>query len=76
MIGEYSRILCVTNWGAVLNVKGIRGNLVWVSDPDAVDAGMDIGVNDIQTIWKICLFKDFPHPQYSNKEWAQLKQYF
>lgn len=76
MRGDYSCIRCVTNWGAVLNVKQISGNSLWVSDPNAVDAGMFIGMNDIQTMWKILLYSDCSHPQYSNKEWAKLKQYF
>lgn len=41
--------LCVTTWGATLRVEKIKRTrgLVTVSDPNAVDAGMDISINDI-----------------------------
>lgn len=76
MIGGYSCVRCVTTWGAILNVLSIGKVLVSVSDPDAVDAGQYIGVDDIQTIWKISMYKDFSHPQFSNKDWARFHQYF
>jgi hypothetical protein len=44
---------CVTNWGAILKVVEIKANTVWVSDPKAVDAGMDIGINDIQLVFYV-----------------------
>ena len=46
-------ILCpkyvVTTWGAVLKLKRINKSkqLVTVSDPKCIDAGMDIGINDV-----------------------------
>jgi len=76
MIGDYSCIRCITNWGAILNVKGMSGNSVWVSDPNAVDAGQCIGADEIQTMWKISLYKDFPHGQHSNEYWAKNSQYY
>jgi hypothetical protein len=72
----YSCIRCVTIWGAVLSVERISGNSICVSDPNAVDAGMYIGARDIQTMWKIRLYADCSHPQYTNKEWAKIEQYF
>lgn len=41
--------LCVTIWGAVLEAKKIYrySNVVLVADPDAVDAGMFISINEI-----------------------------
>jgi hypothetical protein len=76
MSGDYSCIRCVTTWGAVLSVKAISRTVVRVSDPNAVDSGMFIGIDDIQTMWKVLLYSDCSHPQYSNKEWAKLKQHF
>ena len=72
MKGDYSCIRCVTNWDAVLNVVSVAGDSICVSDPDCVDAGMYIGAGDIQTMWKISLYSDFSHPQYSNSEWAKI----
>jgi len=76
MRGSYSCIRCVTNWGAILSVEHISGNLVCVSDPTCIDAGMWIGDDEIQTIWKISLYSDFSHPQYPNKEWAKINGIF
>ena len=55
------RTLCVTNWGAVLEVKGwYKCNFPYrlypdsmtlrVADPDCIDAGIIIGINDIKLI--------------------------
>ncbi len=76
MKGDYSCIRCVTTWGAVLSVESISGDSICVSDPNARDAGMYIGASDIQTMWKILLYADFFHPQYTNKEGAKIKQHF
>lgn len=76
MKGYYSCIRCVTVWGAVLSVESISENSIRVSDPNAVDVGMYIGGRDIQTMWRIRLYSDCSHPQYTNKEWAKLEQYF
>jgi len=76
MRGSYSCIRCVTNWGAVLSVDSISGNSISVSNPDCTDAGMYIGADEIQTMWKISLYADFQHPQYSNNEWAKIHGIF
>jgi len=41
--------LCVTTWGAVLEIKGIWEDeeIVWITDPWAVDAGAYISKSDI-----------------------------
>lgn len=76
MRGDYSCIRCVTTWGAVLSVESISGNSICVSDPNARDAGMYIWADEIQTMWKILLHADYPHPHYTNKDWAKIKQHF
>lgn len=76
MKGDYSCIRCVTTWGAILSVESVSDTIVRVSDPDAVDSGMYIGAEDIQTMWKILLYADCSHPQYTNKEWAKIKHHF
>lgn len=76
MIGDYSCMRCVTIWGSILDVLHIKGDLVTVCGPNTVDAGQDIGTRDIQTMWKISLYKDFPHPQHGNEYWAKNWQYF
>lgn len=38
---------CLTTWGAVLKVSSVKGNLVDVSDPDAIDAGQFISNRDV-----------------------------
>ena len=76
MSNYYSCIRCVTTWGAVLTVVSISDYLIGVTDHNAIDAGMYIGVDDVETMWKIRLYADCSHPQYTNKEWAKIEQYF
>lgn len=53
--------LCVTTWGAVLEVSSIRHyesdnfyiGTACVHDPNAIDAGMYISTNDIVLIAKV-----------------------
>ena len=42
---------CITHWGAILKVNRVENGLVWVSDPDAVDAGQDISTKEVDTYW-------------------------
>lgn len=42
---------CVTRWGAVLKVSSVKGALVDISDPDAIDAGMFISTTDVMEYW-------------------------
>ena len=42
---------CITHWGAILKVISVKDGLVWVSDPDAVDAGQDISTKEVDTYW-------------------------
>lgn len=48
------KALCVTTWGAVLELKGLwkyAGKLlVDVADPDAIDSGQYISIDDIVLI--------------------------
>lgn len=73
---HYSCIMCTTIWDAVLKVNNIKDDSICISDPNARDAGMYIEANEIKCLWKITLYSDCPHPQYSNKEWAKIRQYF
>jgi|HubBroStandDraft_4_1064222.scaffolds.fasta_scaffold414289_2 hypothetical protein len=76
MIGDYSCIMCVTTWGAVLAVNHINSNLVNVYAPNTIDSGQIIRSDEIVSMWKILLYSDCFHPQYPAKEWAKLKQIF
>lgn len=42
---------CITTWGAILKVNRVKDGLVWVSDPDAVDAGQDISTTEVSIYW-------------------------
>ena len=43
---------CLTNWGAILKVNAVKGGLVDVSDPDALDAGEYISGKDVHEYWQ------------------------
>lgn len=58
------KMLCVTNWNAVLELKGFytdhypgrsykENELIRVSDPDAIDAGMIIKLDEIKLVARI-----------------------
>lgn len=44
---------CITKWGATLRVNLIKSTTVLVSDPNSVDAGQWISINDIILMAKI-----------------------
>jgi hypothetical protein len=50
--------LCVTTWGAVLEVKQMHNIGLTVADPDAIDAGQYILVNEIILIATVKKLKD------------------
>lgn len=59
------KMLCVTNWNAVLHLKStpkrknkisnkiIINSLIRVADPDAIDAGMWLSIRDIKLVARI-----------------------
>lgn len=42
-----------TQWGAFLNLYRIDKDNAWISDPEAIDAGMFIPPDEIVAIWKV-----------------------
>lgn len=52
------KTLCVTTWGAVLEVKEVHQIGLTVADPDAIDAGQYILVNEITLIARVKKLKD------------------
>jgi hypothetical protein len=57
--------LCVTSWGAVLELKQLSNifNCAWVADPDAVDAGYTIRRDEIILIArKKVVYKSYDNP--------------
>lgn len=62
------KMLCVTNWNAVLELRGFYKEhfpgriykepfIIRVADPDAIDAGMLINLNEIKLIARIIIYK-------------------